>query len=201
MSPQGNGGSHPHFLFGLAEKKTGRARSKRKDASCPTLTRWVKVGQNAGAGGVGAVETWGPSTGCAWGGPRRSAFPHLMAWVHDRGWKTDCPYSYIAAAALLHRGLAGRGSHCEPVLKLARQSVLFPCPLAACGRPPPASRGEGRGGARAPRPTEGRGTGRASPAPAGGVPKGCAGADTIRPPLAVKDGDGRQAGGDSVLAL
>ena len=41
---------HPPFSFRLAEKKTGRARSKRKDA-------WVAV--------VGAVVDWRLVPGCA----------------------------------------------------------------------------------------------------------------------------------------
>ena len=61
---------------------------------------------------------------------------------------------------------------------------------AACGRPPGTTRVEEaeRGGAGAPRPTEGRETGRASPAPTGCFPGACVGADTIRPSVTARDG-------------
>ena len=39
--------STPHFLFGLAEKKTGRGRSKRKERQAPNLrlrASWLKTG-------------------------------------------------------------------------------------------------------------------------------------------------------------
>ena len=40
---------HPPFSFRLAEKKTGRARSKRKGALCQTLHRGCKVRQIRGS--------------------------------------------------------------------------------------------------------------------------------------------------------
>ena len=44
LLPQGAGpaGCTPHFLFGLAEKKTGRARSKRKERFWPQLCTGVQ---------------------------------------------------------------------------------------------------------------------------------------------------------------
>ena len=47
-------GMHPHFLFGCAEKKTGRARSKRKGALRPEIFPHGKIsGLNAGAVRIG----------------------------------------------------------------------------------------------------------------------------------------------------
>ena len=132
LLPQGAGpaGCTPHFLFPLVEKKTGRARSKRKDRL--DALRRVRASARRGSADRCKRRFW-PAFGHAF---PFCKFVTAVPWRMVRrssGWSSHGAASLFAAA-----GLAVDGSWCKPprppgqrvAKRNARKENLVKCVLA-----------------------------------------------------------------------
>ena len=79
----------PHFLFGLAEKKTGRARSKRKERLAQNLH--VRAGLlKAGVFRIGSDKDRQSSTGSRRTTQLRGLCAAIVGLVEISGWLSKC---------------------------------------------------------------------------------------------------------------
>ena len=197
---------HPPFSFRMRRKENGPCTvQKQRRLERPNLHRkgasWGMRGHCDRCGATGRAF-YRLRLGRWWVGVRTR--------IWRRGWKTEGGKGIAPAATLLPqlslaKSLVEGPRHCESVRTPARQSVPRPLPNgrmvsaptkspgvhpvgAACGRPPSIAQAEkpGRGGAGAPRPTEERGKGRASPAPMEHFQGAFAGAACGRPPMSAQ---------------
>ena len=115
-------GLHPPFSFRLAEKKTGRARSKRKDAGSQTLRCQRKVWLRRGSCGSVRQVSEAPST-LRRTGPAESCVP-AQTPRRSSGWKTELAYFYTRAFRFTRKGYAAS------VGRQSRQRLRSRCALA-----------------------------------------------------------------------